>query len=465
MAKNGIKIDELHVTPKEATLAIAQCFAMKRPVMIVGQPGAGKSALLADLGEKMARPIVDMRLSQFDAADIRGIPHLSEKTTIRRVEANQLDVELELNPEAEVVTLEDGSPKLDDGHVSIKQLQRAMEWALPELFPKDPESRTIIFLDELNAAPPIVQSAAYQLVLDRKLGDYTLPEGVRVVAAGNRNKDRGATFDMAFPLRNRFVHLTMVVSFEDWQEWAVLQGNVHPEIISFLSAKPSLLNEFEQALKSNAYAFATPRTWEYASDLIWSYTNNGNKLTTTEFQGISDLDDVMSKTTLTGERRVITGISIVEKLLAGCIGVGPATEFMRHWEFISKLPSVTEVLNDKFDKQYDFSGLGELSSQYSLVYGCVNRLLEIYGEAATNAKDKAKPYLEAQKAVEVHFNNFYKFMDKHCKPELLFFGVSSLYRKGRNRYKDAPATHRIVSIQNEYFDKFVDEFSQDMEIM
>ena len=83
----------------------------------------------------------------------------------------------------------------------------AMEWAAPAALPRKKDAKAIVLLDELNTAAPSIQAAAYQLVLDRKLGDYRLPEACVVMAAGNRDTDKGATFKMPTPLMNRFVHI------------------------------------------------------------------------------------------------------------------------------------------------------------------------------------------------------------------------------------------------------------------
>ena len=99
----------------------------------------------------------------------------------------------------------------------------------------------MLFLDELNAAPAMVQASCYQLVLDRKLGEYVLPDGWAIVAAGNRNSDRAATNRMPTPLRNRFVHLEFEVDTQEWSEWA-FQAGVRPEVIAFLPFSPELLS-------------------------------------------------------------------------------------------------------------------------------------------------------------------------------------------------------------------------------
>jgi hypothetical protein len=86
----------------------------------------------------------------------------------------------------------------------------------------------------------MVQASCYQLVLDRKLGEYTLPDGWAIVAAENRDSDRAATTRMPTPLRNRFVHLEFEVDLQEWCEWAI-QAAIRPEVIAFLRFRPAFV--------------------------------------------------------------------------------------------------------------------------------------------------------------------------------------------------------------------------------
>jgi len=138
--------------------------------------------VIHQLAAELAIPLRDVRALLLDPVDLRGLPFLGS----------------------------DGRSK----------------WATPDFLPQDGEG--ILFLDELNAAPAMVQASCYQLVLDRKLGEYTLPEGWAIVAAGNRDSDRAATTRMPTPLRNRFVHLEFEVDVQEWAEWAI-GAEIRPE--------------------------------------------------------------------------------------------------------------------------------------------------------------------------------------------------------------------------------------------
>ncbi len=188
------------------------------PVMLWGAPGVGKSALVAQAARACGVPMIDLRLSQLEPSDLRGMPYQK------------------------------------DGRV---------EWAIPSMLPDALRhgARGVLFLDEINAALPQVAAAAYQLILDRRLGDYRLPEGWAILAAGNRLGDRGVTYAMPAPLANRFTHVELEPSIEDWLLWAAGAG-VDVRLQGFLRQRPDLLLVFPE--RANVYAFPSPRSWVFA---------------------------------------------------------------------------------------------------------------------------------------------------------------------------------------------------------
>jgi hypothetical protein len=188
------------------------------PVMLWGPPGIGKSQLVAQLAERHSVPVVDIRLAQMEPTDLRGIP---------------------FREGAQVV------------------------WSVPALLPDAARhgASGILFLDELTSAPPTVTAAAYQLILDRRLGEYRVPEGWTIFAAGNRQGDRGVTYQMPAPLANRFVHFELEPDLDDWVAWAHANG-IDSRLIAFIRFRPDLLFEFDPA--RTAAAFPSPRSWEFA---------------------------------------------------------------------------------------------------------------------------------------------------------------------------------------------------------
>lgn len=251
--------------PQIVRQALLSCIAARQPVMLHGSFGVGKSDMIRGIAKELELDLIDLRLSQLDSADLRGIPHADGKFT---------------------------------------------NWLTPKFLPQDPESRGILFLDEINSAAQATQAAAYQLVLDRRLGDYELPAGWTIVAAGNRMRDRAIVNQMSTALKNRFVHLDYEVHFDDWIEWAQKNG-IDETIIGFLRFRPALLNEPDSPdcnLKDRN-SFATPRSWEFFSRLL-----------------ATKPDAEM--------RRVLAG---------SAIGEGNAAEYITYCEVYKDLPTYEEI--------------------------------------------------------------------------------------------------------------------------
>jgi hypothetical protein len=163
-------------------------------------------------------PVIDVRLSQMEPSDLRGIPF---------------------------------------------RVEDRVEWAVPAMLPSTERHGThgILFLDEITSAPPAVSAAAYQLILDRRLGEYAVPDQWAIFAAGNRQGDRGVTYTMPAPLANRFSHFDVDTHLDDWVAWAYGNG-IDERVIAFLRFRPELLFDFDPA--HNPVAFPSPRSWEFA---------------------------------------------------------------------------------------------------------------------------------------------------------------------------------------------------------
>jgi hypothetical protein len=210
------------MNPQSAKRSIAHLCERKVPVFLWGPPGIGKSSIVAQIAREAGIGFIDLRLSLLDPTDLRGIPFFNAK---------------------------------NDTAI----------WAPPAFLPDGSQEREILFLDELNTAAPMVQASAYQLILDRKIGEYRLPDGWAIIAAGNRESDRGVVFRMAAPLANRFVHLEMEANVEDWRNWAI-KADIDTSIIAYISHRPDALFVFNAESRS----FATPRTWAYVNDIMAS---------------------------------------------------------------------------------------------------------------------------------------------------------------------------------------------------
>jgi len=316
------------VGPKSAKTSIAFAIKMKRPTFLWGPPGIGKSDLVQQIGADTDREVIDVRLALWEPTDIKGIPYFDSNAG-------------------------------------------TMTWAPPAELPTDPDSKAILFLDELNSAPPAVQAAAYQLILNRKVGTYVLPKGVDIVAAGNRDGDKGVTYRMPAPLANRFVHLEMKVDFDDWQDWATLHG-INPEVVGYIGYAKQDLYDYDP--KSPSKSFATPRSWSFVSDLVSDTEIDTESLT---------------------------------NLVSGAIGDGLAVKFMAHRKIASKLPKPDDILDGKV-KDLEIK---EVSAMYSLTVGLCYEL-----------KDRAdKKVSEWDKMAD----RFFEYMMKNFPTELVVMGAKT----------------------------------------
>ena len=245
-------------------------------VMLWGPPGVGKSQAVRQIADRIRSDtgktvnVTDVRLLLFNPIDLRGIPTSNEDKTLA-------------------------------------------VWLKPQIFNMDESEEVIniLFLDEISAAPPSVQAAAYQITLDKTVGEHKLPDNCIVIAAGNRTTDKSVSFKMPKALANRLMHIDVEVSFRAWREWAVMNG-INPKVLGFLSFREDYLMGFDTSTDDTA--FPTPRSWEMVSRLL---------------NGISDNIDEMYQ------------------LIAGLIGSGVAVEF-RTWEKVySTLPSIDDIFEGK----------------------------------------------------------------------------------------------------------------------
>lgn len=332
-------METLQVRSSEVRPIVLRAMKASRPIFIWGPPGIGKSELVENItynslpGNNL---MIDMRLALMEPTDLRGYP-------FRNPETNQ------------------------------------MEWApaadLPTAEMAEQYDNIVLFLDELNSAPPSVQAAAYQLVLNGKIGQYVLPDNVKIVAAGNRETDRGVTYRMPAPLANRFRHINMDVNFEDWSIWAT-ENKVHQDVIGYLTYSKADLFDFDP--KQSSQSFATPRSWNFVSEI----------LNTEGFDTASDFEQKAE--------------------IAGAIGEGMAIKFCEHRKIASKLPNPEDVLTGKVKKL----DIKEKSAQYSFAIGLCYELAEL-------SSGDAKSFDEG-------VDYFFDFIMANFEPELVIFSAKTV---------------------------------------
>lgn len=287
------------VNPARLKSMIQHCTSRQRPMFIAGPPGIGKSDIVAEVARMENRPLIDIRLPLLEATDIRGLPHLAE------------------------VTIRDAQGNVVYNEQNVPLTEKIFKWSNPSDLPTDPNSRALVFFDEMSAAPPSVQAATYQIILNRRIGTYELPKDVVIIAAGNRVKDKGVAYNMPTPLANRFIHTTLHVDFDDWQEWA-MRNRIHQDVVGYLSFQPKDLFDFDPRRES--YAFATPRSWSFVSDLVYERQTDGS----------------LGDTTLPAE--------ILGDLVKGTVGEGPGLQFMTYRKQASNLPRAQDILDGTVTK-------------------------------------------------------------------------------------------------------------------
>lgn len=271
------------------------------PVMMWGPPGVGKSQMVGEVAAKHKVPVIDIRLSQMEPSDLRGIPF---------------------------------------------RVGEHVDWAIPSILPDAQRhgEKGILFLDEITSAPPSVSAAAYQLILDRRLGAYEVPPGWAIFAAGNRQGDRGVTYAMPAPLANRFSHFEVEANLDDWSQWAYENG-IDERLIGFLRFRPELLFDFDPA--RNPTAFPTPRSWEFASRAL---------------QKFGDHPDLLGPA------------------LAACVGQAAGIEFSAYLANLSRMPDLDAIVEGRPAEVPRDTDL-----QYAVAAALVARAIR--NKSATNIKE------------------------------------------------------------------------------
>ena len=318
------------VTPNNAKKSILRAFNKKRPIFLWGPPGIGKSDIVAQITNSFVNSkLIDIRLSLWEPTDIKGIPYFDSNSG-------------------------------------------TMVWAppmeLPDAKMAEQYDHIVLFLDEMNSAAPAVQAAAYQLILNRRVGQYVLPDNVMIVAAGNREADKGVTYRMPAPLANRFVHLEMSVSFDDWFQWAV-DNNIHKDVVGYLTFAKKDLYDFDP--KSPSRSFATPRSWSFVSELL---EDDGDENTTTD-------------------------------LVSGSVGEGLAVKFMAHRKVAASMPNPSDILEGKVKELKT----KEISAMYSLTVSLCYELKEACDAGSKKFDDMV--------------NNFLRFSMDNFDTELVVMGI------------------------------------------
>jgi hypothetical protein len=252
----------VELSPSLAKKAVTAYLSANLPVMLWSAPGAAKSSIVREIAKEMGVELRDIRLATLDPVDLRGLPVPDLKA-------------------------------------------RVTSWLAAGFLPTDKKSKGIIFFDEINKASQATAGAAYQLILDRAIGEYELPPGWKIIAAGNRDTDKAYVERMPSALISRFVHVDLIPSKDDFADWAMANG-IRQEILSYLNYRPGNLHNMKDAARE----FPCPRTWEYLSRAL-------------EAKPAAEIEHAV---------------------ISGCVGSGVAAEFAGFLRIYRQLPNIAEII-------------------------------------------------------------------------------------------------------------------------
>lgn len=431
--------------PSETYEALEGLFNVRRAPFIWGPPGIAKSSIVELLANNHDVAFIDVRLSNMEPTDLRGIPypvvehgvhgirwsaplvmprdldeeHIVEVDAIERIirffnPKGDNEVAYCQNPQIEVKSLTVGlvaevvSPPKKGQDRFIVRLVKPEDVGKPEAeahagkvrYAVTGKTTAVLILDEFNSAPPSVQAAAYQLILNFRIGEYIVPKGVFMVAAGNRETDKGVTYRMPTPILNRFVsHIEMTHDKDDWLKWAA-ESMIHPQVLGYITAFPEQL--FQQNFASMSRGFATPRSWHAVSDILH------------------------------GAAPKISNERVLRHLIIGALGYGAGAPFFAFRERAAGLPSPEAILSGQLTE------IGQDTS-IELAYALVTAMCH-------NLKHDATKMLQEVPTANQHpayqdwlkrADRYFGFMMNNFKPDVVTMGAKLAF----DRY-DLPMSFR-----------------------
>jgi hypothetical protein len=383
-----------------------------------GAPGASKSAVARQVANELGIAFIDFRLTSVAPEDIRGVPFVNDAGGISGlvwtpplIFPRDLDlvgmIETKVTtivkfynpignngihyckqPQIEVTCLDEGKTahliesKLDRFVLVVKNDQGDIVSG-NVLWTVTGRSEAIFALEEFNSAPPSVTAASYQLILDRRVGDYIVPEGVMLIGMGNRDQDKGITYKIPKPVANRFVHLEMEINHQDWQDWAI-KNDVHSDVIGYLAKWTSHLFE-EKFAEKPEHSFATPRSWEFVSKIIKKSKNETDR-------------------------------TVLRALVCGAIGNVIGTAFLIHKEFMDDMPDVQHIFsgkvtdfnpkNEKFKTQIAYSTSIQMCYELKKESDAIDRQYMGDALAIKMSPERARYCQKADNAIGYAMRNF-----------------------------------------------------------
>lgn len=457
MASTDISITIL--PPSGVAAAIHLMTTTNIALFIWGSPGLAKSSVGQQVATEQNKAFVDVRLSMYAPTDVLGMPYRVEENgetvgvafTPPKILPRDIDEQRVKNIEAvpTKITFKGLNGKgsndiyyVKEPKITVKALDPALTASIIDESPEhfvvqltDAEgnlvagkvhydiqgkAEAIVAFEELNSAPLATQQAAYQFILDRRVGEYVVPDGVKLIAMGNKNTDKGLTYTQPTPLANRFDHIEMRVDFADWQTWAI-GALVHPHVVGYLSNNKQELNQFDASTASRG--FATPRSWVFVSDILKA---------------------------LESENAPETSNVVANALIAGAVGDGLGTKFSAFRKIHDKLPAIDDILSGKVTKlgQAEKDNVAiAFSLVTSLCYALrlENEHLNAEGLSAKSTDKRREDFFRS-------FNNVLVFWMENFQPEVNVMGMRAI-----TTIHDLPLTRRdLMPSVKEFTDLYHD---------
>lgn len=406
----------------------------KKPAFFWSSPGLGKSEIVRSVAKLLGYHIEDVRLSQIDAIDLRGLPVKSYTS-------------FNINKDGAII---------DEKPASVA----TVEWAMPDFLVRAKKARemhnqnTIFFFDELNHADDTNQSAAYQFILEGQVGCFKIQEGDRVFAAGNFENEGSIANPMSMALSNRMIHYYVSHDVQAWLDWA-MENEIHPILIAYVHRNKDTfvdrISDIEEdygATKNKA--FKTPRTLKYASDMMWSIlgskTKDGrNKVIDRLRSSVPSIIDSNSSVDVKSKLDKLFPSFTQDDFdydlsvaLAGCVGPANADNIMTYVRFGQYVPDPIDILEGKvtkYDSDKNSIDIQSVTSNQciSIIYGQYKKVLKLsLAKNGTEVIDFRMADPEIKKEIEIlynYFENFFWFANSQFSADLLIFAfVTTLIR-------------------------------------
>lgn len=248
---------------------------------IQGNPGGGKTASVGSVARENGWHVLSTHFALKMLEELGGIPQFTETY---------------VNGEKRVATewsfpdimrtlylLSDHSNVLKDGGVikrykstkrmigafpnaSIKEVDFDKTVEVLEEVKGDGKPHGVIWLlDDMHLCGPVHMSMLYELLTERKLREYKIPDNVGIILCGNTSQKAGAKTTFS-AIVNRCMMLPVYTDFAYWKNIFAIPNEVHPVVISFLSN--SIYNKFFHEEEMVDKPWASPRAWTRFSNLL-----------------------------------------------------------------------------------------------------------------------------------------------------------------------------------------------------